>query len=483
MKKNILILFSLIILLCGLASPFYTFAVNPEIKSVNLIKEEQNTSGKWNWEFDIETTNVSTGSKMVIDIYEGGVKVSTKQENINNNYLNYFTDYTLGDKKTYVLFFTLANSNPVVRKIYTKTTGTTGQNIPPTILSVLPNEGREGNTITINGSNFTGATNVTIGSVDVGDITKDSDTQIRFSVPANATNGKIGVKTPRGIGYSTNTFKILNDPVILEGKKDQTLDDGVYTLLAPIGGLKEAPKNIGDYFNTIFKIAIGLCGALAVIMIVLGGVQYMGNESIFGQTEAKKKIMAAILGLIIALGSYALLNTLNPALLGKDGITIAQVSAEIEEEDFPLTSNDQFVSGQKTEKCTGGIVYANTANGNIPTCSTLKTKVETLISDANKAGYKIFGYGYRSKERQEQLRAQNCGGTANIYNASAKCNPLTAYPGKSMHENGLAIDFTCDGSTIRSRDNKCFIWLKNNASKYNFINLQKEPWHWSTNGH
>lgn len=256
----------------------------------------------------------------------------------------------------------------------------------------------------------------------------------------------------------------------------------VYTLLAPIGEFKVAPDNIGEYFNVIFLIAIGLCGVLAVIMIVIGGIQYMGDESVFGKTQAKERITKAILGLIIALGAFALLNTINPELLGGGGLNIKQVSADIEEEDFPLTSNDSFTSGQKTQTCPEGIVFANTINGKIPICLKLKTKVELLISDANKAGLKIFGYGYRSKQKQEALRAQNCGGASNIYNPKAKCQPLTALPGRSRHENGLAIDFTCDGSTIRSRDNKCFVWLQKNGLSYGFQNLQKEPWHWSTDG-
>jgi lipoprotein-anchoring transpeptidase ErfK/SrfK len=64
-------------------------------------------------------------------------------------------------------------------------------------------------------------------------------------------------------------------------------------------------------------------------MIVVGGIQYMGDESIFGKTEGKKKIWAAILGLLIALGSYALLKTINPDLLGGKGLNVQQVSAEI----------------------------------------------------------------------------------------------------------------------------------------------------------
>jgi hypothetical protein len=131
------------------------------------------------------------------------------------------------------------------------------------------------------------------------------------------------------IGVNPTTCIISSDiPVSVTGIAT-TNTGNTYTLLAPIGGMTTAPTNIGDYFNKIFLIAIGLCGALAVIMIVIGGVQYMGDESIFGKTEAKSHIKNAILGLLIALASYVLLNTINPDLLGKGGVNIQQVSAEI----------------------------------------------------------------------------------------------------------------------------------------------------------
>lgn len=129
-----------------------------------------------------------------------------------------------------------------------------------------------------------------------------------------------------------------------------------YTLLAPIGNLTEintsggtCPGNpeiqngIGCYLNIIFKIAIGLCGALAVIMIIVAGVQYMGDESVFGKTEAKSKITSAILGLLIALAAYALLNTLDPALTGKNGVTVDQVGIEIV--DAPEAGDDTVDPG------------------------------------------------------------------------------------------------------------------------------------------
>ena len=119
--------------------------------------------------------------------------------------------------------------------------------------------------------------------------------------------------------------------------------DETYTLLAPINGMKEittkggtCPGNpdlqsgLGCYLNIFFTLAIGICGVLAVIIIIISGIQYMGDESVFGKTEAKGKITSAILGLLIALGSYALLRTINPALTGENGVMVERVTGEID---------------------------------------------------------------------------------------------------------------------------------------------------------
>lgn len=117
-----------------------------------------------------------------------------------------------------------------------------------------------------------------------------------------------------------------------------------YNLLAPIGTITTfTPTNLGDYFSMMLKLAIGLCAVLAVVMIVVGGIQWMGDESIFGKTEAKSRILSAILGLLIALGSYVLLNTINPDLLGKAGINVGSVSVQVESNsiyDKPITAEN-----------------------------------------------------------------------------------------------------------------------------------------------
>ena len=84
---------------------------------------------------------------------------------------------------------------------------------------------------------------------------------------------------------------------------------------------------------------------------------------------------------------------------------------------------------------------------------------------------------------QIQTRMNNCGTSYYaIYEMPAsQCHPPTARPGQSMHERGLAVDFTCNGGgVIGSHSSPCFQWLAANASGYGFYNLPSEPWHWST---
>jgi len=111
-------------------------------------------------------------------------------------------------------------------------------------------------------------------------------------------------------------------------------------------------------------------------------------------------------------------------------------------------------------------------------------QVDRLLTAASTDGIKLGGGGYRSPAAQIELRRKHCGPTEyDIYKKpSSQCNPPTATPGKSNHEKGLAIDFTYNGRTIKTRDNPAFRWLATNAGTFGLYNLPSEPWHWSING-
>ena len=108
-----------------------------------------------------------------------------------------------------------------------------------------------------------------------------------------------------------------------------------------------------------------------------------------------------------------------------------------------------------------------------------------MLNAASSSGINLCGGGYRSSADQIETRRANCGDSyyAIYQMPSSQCSPPTAPPGTSMHERGLAVDFTCNGGgVIGSRSSPCFQWLASNASSYGFYNLPSEPWHWSTNG-
>lgn len=113
----------------------------------------------------------------------------------------------------------------------------------------------------------------------------------------------------------------------------------------------------------------------------------------------------------------------------------------------------------------------------------IAAKVDAMLSAAKAAGHDIGGSGWRDPQEQIELRRQNCGPTEyDIYQRpSTECSPPTARPGTSNHESGLAIDFTCNGTTMRVGDD-CYNWMADNAGTYGFYNYPAESWHWSVDG-
>lgn len=126
--------------------------------------------------------------------------------------------------------------------------------------------------------------------------------------------------------------------------------------------------------------------------------------------------------------------------------------------------------------------------GGITVAASIADELAALLSDARAAGIVLGGHGYRSIETTIALRIAN--GCPDVWNSPpSACRVPTARPGTSMHEKGLAIDFTYQGATIcfprpgsQCHGNAGFDWLRANAGRYGFRNLDSEAWHWSTNG-
>jgi hypothetical protein len=80
-------------------------------------------------------------------------------------------------------------------------------------------------------------------------------------------------------------------------------------------GVQNSTGDLTLFLQEAFQFGLALAAALAVIMIVWGGVEIMLSESVFKKEDGKKKIQDAIWGLLLALVSWLILYTINPEIL------------------------------------------------------------------------------------------------------------------------------------------------------------------------
>ena len=173
---------------------------------------------------------------------------------------------------------------------------------------------------------------------------------------------------------------------------------------------------------------------------------------------------------------------------------LAQLGAEVDaglDIDIDQELVNRLASAAPPPSSSGGSAPIPVSDGEIVSAGngimvheSIVDDVRQLLADAAADGVNLAGGGYRDPAQQIAVRRNNCG-TSNyaIYEMpSSQCRPPTARPGRSMHEQGRAIDFTYNGRIISSRSGAAWNWLAANANKYGLYNLPSEPWHWSTNG-
>ena len=300
-----------------------------------------------------------------------------------------------------------------------------------------------------------------------------------------------------------NCHRMADDPAnsaiyvkwVADGAVDNPPETNTtYNLLSPLPGLGDAyeigsSNPLGLYLNMAITIFIGICAILAVIMIVVGGLEYMTSELVSSKESGKSKITQAILGLLLALSAWIVLNQINPELLNADlkNLTTQTVTVDLMEEvetEATALSSDDGAPAAATAGCPEGIVRVS----GISVCKKLAQGLTDLLSaaKATPACASVSGAGFRSPERQKELRIAHCKG--NIDDRSAKCTPPTALPNSSRHQQGLAIDFMvrvgAENKFFKATGptSACFNWFKANANKHKFYNLASEPWHWSVDG-
>jgi D-alanyl-D-alanine dipeptidase len=96
----------------------------------------------------------------------------------------------------------------------------------------------------------------------------------------------------------------------------------------------------GNYISAFYVYFTGIVGILATVMIIAGGLQWItaaGNQTKI--TQARSTIEGALIGLVLTLCAFLLLNTINPSLVRWRSLVIPSPEAIRQEWDKPETTS------------------------------------------------------------------------------------------------------------------------------------------------
>ena len=74
-------------------------------------------------------------------------------------------------------------------------------------------------------------------------------------------------------------------------------------------------SSLPSLLGTVFNLGIAVAVVLALIMIILGGIEYMTTDAWTKKEEGRQRITDALLGLGLALVCWLLLDIINPTLV------------------------------------------------------------------------------------------------------------------------------------------------------------------------
>lgn len=122
--------------------------------------------------------------------------------------------------------------------------------------------------------------------------------------------------------------------IILTIHHAHAMDLSTYQPLEPLpdehGVISYDAVAVNSFFTRVYFFSLTAAVFLSVIMIIAGGLQYMARGvSESAAKGAKDRIQKALLGLVLALGSYLILQTINPELVHPQFFVPAQEGQQL----------------------------------------------------------------------------------------------------------------------------------------------------------
>lgn len=116
----------------------------------------------------------------------------------------------------------------------------------------------------------------------------------------NLKLGLISVMAIVGVAFAS---PLITSTASAEGPAD-SIKEGV----GKVGG-ENAGMTLEEGIKNVVNVLLFLLGAIAVIMIIIGGIRYATSNGDSGAIKgAKDTILYAVIGLIVAILAYAIVN-------------------------------------------------------------------------------------------------------------------------------------------------------------------------------
>jgi hypothetical protein len=239
----------------------------------------------------------------------------------------------------------------------------------------------------------------------------------------------------------------------------------------PETGILSIP-HLADYVSGLYSYLVGIAGIIAIAMIMYGGMTWIFAGGGEGIKKAKEIIVHALIGLVLALGSYVILFTLNPDLVSFKALELQTIARlpfpEIDEGDVvteggalppgvvaPTWRHDTFNCDSIPPEA-GVLPLSSTVRipdlpnideGGQSVHASLLAPLEALsrkIGEVNEVQGKEYliaiTSGYRSYGRQVELWCGQRGSCFKKYPSTQERKKFCAVPGFSNHGYGIALD-------------------------------------------
>ena len=198
---------------------------------------------------------------------------------------------------------------------------------------------------------------------------------------------------------------------------------------------------LGEYITGLYKYLLTISGIFAVLMLVVGGMQYVVSPDGGEVSKAKTRITNALTGLVLLFCVYLILYIVNPDLTVFNGLSIQQIppAAYVAEDDSVTGTLATDFGTVTASNITGSGVYK------IP--SELIPSLQAAAASLEASGISLsVASSFRSPESQTALIEKNCQNPP----GSSTCNPKAGRPQTCMlignnpancpHTTGRALD-------------------------------------------